>query len=79
MGFDGMFFGRDDYQDYEQRNRTKNMEMVWKASANLGKEQTVMSGLNRSILKTTHLIRSTKLVIYGYFTEWLCSTKHVLF
>jgi hypothetical protein len=38
MGFDGMFFGRDDYQDYYQRNSTKNMEMVWKASANLGKE-----------------------------------------
>ncbi len=75
MGFDGMFFGRDDYQDYEQRNRTKNMEMVWKASANLGKKQTIISSSNRSI----YLIRSTKLVIYGYFAIWLCSTKHILF
>ncbi len=41
MGFDGMFFGRDDYQDYNQRNGTKNMEMVWKASANLGKEHKI--------------------------------------
>ncbi len=37
MGFDGLFFGRADYEDYQTRNRTKTMEMVWKASANLGK------------------------------------------
>ncbi len=37
MGFDGLLFGRADYQDYETRNRTKTMEMVWKASRNLGK------------------------------------------
>ena len=37
MGFDGLFFGRADYQDMQTRNRTKTMEMVWKASANLGK------------------------------------------
>ncbi len=36
MGFDGLFFGRADYQDLEKRNSTKTMEMVWKASANLG-------------------------------------------
>jgi len=36
MGFDGLFFGRADYQDYAQRNVTKTMEMIWKGSANLG-------------------------------------------
>jgi lysosomal alpha-mannosidase len=36
MGFDGLFFGRLDYQDYNQRNLTKTMEMIWKGSANLG-------------------------------------------
>ncbi len=41
MGFDGMLFGRFDYQDYIQRNSTKNMEMVWKASANLGEEHII--------------------------------------
>ena len=40
MGFDGLFFGRADYEDYRTRNRTKTMEMVWKASANLGKQGT---------------------------------------
>jgi hypothetical protein len=37
MGFDGLFFGRADYEDYRERNRTKTMELLWKASANLGK------------------------------------------
>jgi hypothetical protein len=36
MGFDGLFFGRVDYQDYTQRNATKTMEMIWKGSTNLG-------------------------------------------
>jgi alpha-mannosidase len=37
MGFDGLFFGRADYQDIQERNATKTMEMIWKGSANLGK------------------------------------------
>jgi len=36
MGFDGLFFARADYQDRQTRNSTKTMEMVWKASTNLG-------------------------------------------
>jgi hypothetical protein len=36
MGFDGLFFGRADYQDLNTRHGAKTMEMVWKASANLG-------------------------------------------
>jgi len=35
MGFDGLFFGRADYQDYEERNRTRTMELLWKSSNNL--------------------------------------------
>jgi lysosomal alpha-mannosidase len=37
MGFDGLFFGRADYQDIDHRNTTKRMEIIWKGSANLGK------------------------------------------
>jgi hypothetical protein len=36
MGFDGLFFGRIDFQDRIPRTVEKNLEMVWKASANLG-------------------------------------------
>jgi hypothetical protein len=46
MGFDGLFLGRADYQDWQTRNSTKNMEMVWKASANLGKLSIKDSRLN---------------------------------
>jgi hypothetical protein len=37
MGFDGSLFGRADHEDIQNRNRTKTLEMVWKASTNLGK------------------------------------------
>jgi lysosomal alpha-mannosidase len=37
MGFDGLFFGRNDYNDFDVRNRTKTLEMIWKGSANLRK------------------------------------------
>ncbi|CAF1668432.1 unnamed protein product [Rotaria magnacalcarata] len=45
MGFDGLFFGRSDYEDYATRNRTKTMEMVWKASANLNKDGWLFTGV----------------------------------
>lgn len=37
MGYDGMFFGRLDYQDKARRMMTKSAEMIWHASDNLGK------------------------------------------
>jgi hypothetical protein len=36
MGFDGLFFGRVDYQDRTPRTLEKTLEMIWKGSANLG-------------------------------------------
>ncbi|XP_046834727.1 lysosomal alpha-mannosidase isoform X1 [Vespa crabro] len=36
MGFDGMLFGRLDYQDKAQRLNDKSMEFIWKASPSLG-------------------------------------------
>jgi hypothetical protein len=36
MGFDGLFFGRADHNDIQQRRMTKTQEMVWKSSVNLG-------------------------------------------
>ncbi|XP_078091137.1 lysosomal alpha-mannosidase isoform X2 [Mustelus asterias] len=37
MGFDGFFFGRLDYQDKKDRENRREMEQVWRASANLAK------------------------------------------
>ncbi|KAG5331257.1 MA2B1 mannosidase, partial [Acromyrmex charruanus] len=39
MGFDGMLFGRIDYQDKEKRLSNKMMEFIWKSSPNLGKKR----------------------------------------
>ncbi|CAI9569330.1 unnamed protein product [Staurois parvus] len=35
MGFDGFFFGRLDYQDKTNREKTRRMEMIWRASDDL--------------------------------------------
>ncbi|XP_016122230.1 lysosomal alpha-mannosidase-like [Sinocyclocheilus grahami] len=35
MGYDGFFFGRLDYQDKTRRMKTKEMEMLWRASESL--------------------------------------------
>jgi len=36
MGFDGLFFARLDYQDYEVRKQAKQLELVWRGSQSLG-------------------------------------------
>ncbi|XP_031833177.1 lysosomal alpha-mannosidase II isoform X1 [Nomia melanderi] len=36
LGFDGMFFGRLDYQDKAKRLKDKTMEFIWKGSPSLG-------------------------------------------
>ncbi|XP_049791934.1 lysosomal alpha-mannosidase-like [Schistocerca nitens] len=36
LGYDGVFFARSDYQDRQRRYKTKNTEMIWQGSANLG-------------------------------------------
>ena len=38
FGFDGLFHGRIDYQDFEYRGNTKTREFVWQASRNLDEE-----------------------------------------
>jgi hypothetical protein len=72
MGFDGLFFGRADYQDHEQRYKAKTMEFVWKASANLGECILVPGNL-------PNICRSTELAIYRYFTKCIQYTGIILF
>jgi len=45
MGFDGLFFGRADYQDFDERHKTKTLELIWKASANLDRQSWLLTGL----------------------------------
>ncbi|XP_036321214.1 lysosomal alpha-mannosidase isoform X2 [Rhagoletis pomonella] len=44
MGFDGLFFGRLDYQDKMERLTTKTAEMIWRASANLDESSHLFTG-----------------------------------
>ena len=37
MGYDGLLFGRLDYQDKALRMKTKTTEMIWRGSSSLGK------------------------------------------
>lgn len=44
MSFDGLFFGRLHYEDKARRLRDKEMEMIWKASNNLGESAEIFTG-----------------------------------
>jgi hypothetical protein len=67
MGFDGLFFARADYQDINKRSNSKSMEMIWKASANLGKllmsDSCLQSTLNN---KYTENVCVFQIVKVGY-------------
>ncbi|XP_061174982.1 lysosomal alpha-mannosidase-like [Saccostrea echinata] len=46
FGFDGLFFGRLDYQDKDTRVKQNNMEFVWRGSPkNLGKTSELFTGV----------------------------------
>nr|QHC34068.1 lysosomal alpha-mannosidase [Platynereis dumerilii] len=46
FGFDGYFFGRLDYQDKDKRMSEKTPEMMWEASADLGEQGFIFTGVN---------------------------------
>ncbi len=47
MGFDGLFFGRIDFQDRVLRIAEAKLEMVWKASSNLGNGEDIKISKNK--------------------------------
>lgn len=44
MGYDGLLFGRLDYQDKAHRLTNRNAEMIWHGSANLGEQADLFTG-----------------------------------
>lgn len=44
MGYDGLLFGRLDFQDKSHRLTNRNAEMIWQASANLGAAANIFTG-----------------------------------
>ena len=45
MGFDGLFFARNDYDDKNQRLKDNMMEMVWRPSPSLGNISDLFTGI----------------------------------
>jgi lysosomal alpha-mannosidase len=45
FGFDGLFHGRIDYQDFDFRGDTKTREFLWQASENLGQAAQLFTGI----------------------------------
>lgn len=45
VGFQGLFFGRIDYQNLELRQQQRSAEFVWRASKSLGATSQVFTGL----------------------------------
>ncbi|CAK9083304.1 unnamed protein product [Durusdinium trenchii] len=48
VGFQGLFFGRIDYQDLQLRQQDRAAEFIWRASPSLGPAAQVFSGLTGS-------------------------------
>ena len=45
MGFNGLWFGRIDYQDYDVRFNSKNLEMIWNPTTSQGVENQIFTGV----------------------------------
>ena len=45
MGFDALYFAREDYQDHNVRARTLNLEHVWRGSDDIGNNGDIFTGM----------------------------------
>jgi lysosomal alpha-mannosidase len=45
MGYDGLFFWRNDYDDRNNRLKDNLMEMVWRPSPSLGPKSDLFTGI----------------------------------
>jgi len=45
MGFDALFFGRQDYDDHKLRKNRTTLELVWQSSASLGGAADLFTGI----------------------------------
>ena len=67
FGFDGLFFGRLDYQDKDKRLKDKNMESMWMASSSLGKENYYMISVSYNKPKCIPLMDGCQLFFFKAF------------
>lgn len=68
MGYDGMFFGRLDYQDKENRLANKEMEMIWHASNDLGESSDIFTGVLHNLYQAPS----------GFCFDILCDNEPII-
>ena len=51
IGFNSFYFARIDYQDYEVREKSKDLQLVWQGSHTLGASSNIFTGV---LYKTTY-------------------------
>ncbi|KAI5733288.1 hypothetical protein M8J76_010128 [Diaphorina citri] len=49
MGYEGFMFSRMDYQDLSKRQKEKGMQMLWEASADLGKSSHIFTEMINNV------------------------------
>jgi len=59
MGFDAFFFGRIDYSEHDYRNKTSELEFIWRGSENFGSETEIWS----------HVLYTDYCYLHGYNWE----------
>ncbi|XP_057661695.1 lysosomal alpha-mannosidase-like isoform X1 [Diorhabda carinulata] len=68
LGFDGLLFGRIDYQDKTQRLSTRTPEMVWRGSQNLGSKSDLFTGVMFNVYSPPR----------GFCFDLLCSDEPII-
>ncbi|KAJ8706808.1 hypothetical protein PYW07_012886 [Mythimna separata] len=68
MGLDGLFLGRIDYQDKRSRLQGRNMEMLWRGDAVLGKSSDIFTGV----------LHNTYSPPPGFCFDVLCSDEPII-
>lgn len=74
MGFDALFFGRLDYGDLKNRFDKKEMELIWKASANQGLNFNFSKSKEYSDCVQISFYRWLVVSFYKYFPRFLLPT-----
>lgn len=85
MYFDGLFFGRLDYNDKSKREIEKKMEFVWQGSDDLGRASDLFTGspitlryIQRLVMPFSIIISDISVSASRRATQWLWPTGRVL-
>ena len=83
VGFDGLFFGRIDYQDHDLRVKNRDLQFVWAPSPSLGPHASVYTEASLDGNCTAAACASARfsvdeVVLVGYSHDILCRSRRVI-